>query len=369
MGFERYIFKGEPCYKIVLRGKVMNKIIPISIVGIFLLGGLGVTANKIMTTDNHPPNEPNNPFPPNDSINVSIDIVLCWTGGDPDPSDTVTYDVYFGIDLPPNNLVSHNQTETCYAPTELELNTTYFWQIIAWDNHGASTSGLCWSFTTGVNHPPGAPIIKGPKSSPITKYLLGEKPLSRPLPNPGPYNFTFKATDPDRDNVYYFIDWGDGTTGGWYGPYLSGEEVTYNHTWSVKGTYLVKAKAKDIYNQEGPWGTIQIPFQSAVDNREIITFIRGPCNGIDSKRSGLIFYHDIELFGDNMAWLEIHGFMIPTRENNFEFSFSCDCVMYVKSHRFIGFFCYPIHPGISWVRGIAIGNIELGKNCIVGERT
>jgi hypothetical protein len=248
----------------------MNKIIPISLVGILVLSGLGVTAinsnnstvitNEIVTMDNHPPNEPSNPLPPNGAINVSIDIVLCWTGGDPDPSDNVSYDVYFGVDLPPNNLVSNNQTETCYEPTELELNKTYFWQIVAWDNHGASTTGPCWSFVAGINHPPGTPIVKGPSSSPITKSLLDEKPLSRPLLKPGTYNFTFKATDPDRDDVYYFIDWGDGTISGWFGPYLSGEEVTQSHTWSVKGTYLVKAKAKDIYNQEGPWGTIQIPF-------------------------------------------------------------------------------------------------------------
>jgi len=246
----------------VRRGRNMKKIIPILVLEILVLSGLGVTANKIVTTYNQPPNEPSNPFPPNGSINVSIGIVLCWTGGDPDPSDIVTYDVYLGVDLPPNHLVSNNQTETCYAPTELELNKTYFWKIVAWDNNGASTLGPCWSFTTGINHPPGAPIITTESSSsPITKSLLDEKPLSSPLPKPGRYNFTFKATDPDGDNVYYFIDWGDGTTSGWYGPYLSGEEVTHNHTWSVKGTYSVKAKAKDIYNQESPWGTIQIPFQ------------------------------------------------------------------------------------------------------------
>jgi len=325
---------------------------------VVLTAGLKVTADELVLTDNHPPNEPSNPFPPNGSINVSIDIVVCWTGGDPDPGDTVTYDVYLGVDSPSTYLVSHNQTETCYAPPELELNESYFWQIIAWDNHGASTSGPCWSFTTGINHPPGAPIIKGPSSSSMITCLLGEQPLSRPLPKPGPYNFTFKATDQDKDNVCYFIDWGDGTTSGWYGPHLSGEEVTYNHTWSVKGTYTVKAKAKDIYNQEGPWGTIQIPFQSAVDNKEIITFIRGTSSGMDSKKSGLMFYRDIELYGDTMTSLDIHGFAVPTRENNLQFSFSCDYVMYLKAHRFLGFFGYPIHPGICWVRGIAFGDIE-----------
>jgi hypothetical protein len=253
--------KGFSDVKLYWGAENMNKILQMSIIGILILSGFGVTANKIMITDNHPPNEPNNPIPPNSSINVSIDIVLCWTGGDPDPSDIVTYDVYLGVDFPPDNLVSHNQTETSYAPTELELNMTYFWQIVAWDNHGASTPGLSWSFTTGINHPPYAPIVKQSSSISIFKGLLGMKPLLRPSPKPGSYNFTFNATDPDGDDVYYFIDWGDGTTSGWYGSYLSGKEITKNHMWVKKGTYLVKAKAKDIYNQEGPWGTIQIPIQ------------------------------------------------------------------------------------------------------------
>jgi hypothetical protein len=126
----------------------------------------------------------------------------------------------------------------------------------------------------------------------------------------------------------------------------------------VKGTYLVKAKAKDIYNQEGPWGTIQIPFQSAVDTREIITFIVGTCAGTHYNTFGFIFYRDVELFGDNMAWFDIHGFIIPAKENNYECTFSIPCVMYLKAHRFIGFFGPPIFPDIRTVRGIAIGNIE-----------
>jgi hypothetical protein len=134
----------------------------------------------------------------------------------------------------------------------------YFWNIVAVDNHGASTTSYVCCFTTGMNHPPSAPIIKGPSSTPIIKSQLGSKPLPRPLPKPGTYNFTFKATDPDGDDLYYYIDWGDGTTSGWIGPYPSGEEITRSHTWSFKGTYLVRAKAKDIYGAEGPWGTLSV---------------------------------------------------------------------------------------------------------------
>jgi hypothetical protein len=44
----------------------------------------------------------------------------------------------------------------------------------------------------------------------------------------------------------------------WDGPYNSGDEVTFNHTWSEKGTYIIKAKAKDIYDYESQWGTLTV---------------------------------------------------------------------------------------------------------------
>ncbi len=70
------------------------------------------------------------------------------------------------------------------------------------------------------------------------------------------YNFT--TTDPDGDEVSYFVDWGDGTNSSWIGPYLSADEVTQTHTWSKRGIYTIKAKAKDIYGAESDWGTLSV---------------------------------------------------------------------------------------------------------------
>ena len=41
------------------------------------------------------------------------------------------------------------------------------------------------------------------------------------------------ATDPDGDNVLYYIDWGDGTNSGWLGPYPSGQQASAQKTWSA----------------------------------------------------------------------------------------------------------------------------------------
>ena len=104
-------------------------------------------------------------------------------------------------------------------------------------------------FILMVNHPPSAPDIEGPTV----------KPVSRPLPKQGePINYTFKSTDPDGDNVSYYIEWGDGTYEDWFGPFESGEEVIRNHTWIEQGTYDIRAKAKDIWGAESDWGTLDV---------------------------------------------------------------------------------------------------------------
>jgi hypothetical protein len=95
---------------------------------------------------NSPPNIPNTPSPTNGSTGVSQNPTLSWKGGDPD-NDTVLYDVYLGITTTPP-LVSMKQNTTSYVPPTLAPTTLYYWQIIAWDSHNASTKGPLWHFTT-----------------------------------------------------------------------------------------------------------------------------------------------------------------------------------------------------------------------------
>jgi len=97
---------------------------------------------------NSPPDILGNPYPSLHAPDQSITTALSWTGGDPDDGDTVTYDVYFGTSSSPPQ-VSNDQSGTTYDPGTLDYDTTYYWQIVATDNHGASTSGPLWDFTTG----------------------------------------------------------------------------------------------------------------------------------------------------------------------------------------------------------------------------
>jgi len=98
---------------------------------------------------NNPPHKPSNPNPEYGSTNVDIDADLSWAGGDPDLGDTVVYDVYLEADDPsPDVQVADDITETRFDPGTLEYDTKYYWRIIAKDNHGASTPGTVWRFTT-----------------------------------------------------------------------------------------------------------------------------------------------------------------------------------------------------------------------------
>ncbi len=101
---------------------------------------------------NQAPKIPTGPMPEDGAPHVDIDADLSWTGGDPNPEDTVTYDVYFGTDTPPP-LVATHQSATTYDPGTMIYDTTYYWQIVAWDNHDTSTAGPVWSFITDDNCP------------------------------------------------------------------------------------------------------------------------------------------------------------------------------------------------------------------------
>jgi hypothetical protein len=113
------------------------------------------------TTHNDPPNTPSSPNPANGATGISVNADLSWSGGDPNPSDTVTYDVYFGSITPPTTKVSANQSVVSYDPGAMNYNMHYYWKIVAWDNHGASASGPQWDFAT-ENRAPYEPSSPNP---------------------------------------------------------------------------------------------------------------------------------------------------------------------------------------------------------------
>ncbi len=72
------------------------------------------------------------------------------------------------------------------------------------------------------------------------------------------YEYAIQATDPDQDDIKYFIDWGDSSNSGWIGSYNSGETVYVNHSWDEKDTYTIKVVAKDINGAQSDWGSLTV---------------------------------------------------------------------------------------------------------------
>jgi len=106
----------------------------------------GFSVRCIKETVNQPPTVPSDPNPPNNSTNQQINTQLSWTCTDPE-TDPLTYDVYFGATNPPAQ-VSTGQSANTYNPGTLAYSTTYYWKIIAHDDHSNTTEGPVWSFTT-----------------------------------------------------------------------------------------------------------------------------------------------------------------------------------------------------------------------------
>ncbi|MGB3976044.1 MAG: hypothetical protein WBM02_09125 [bacterium] len=113
------------------------------------------------TMHNNPPYEPVNPIPPDGATDVDLNAILTWECNDPDPGDTLTFDVYFGTTNPPP-LVAEDISDSAYSPGYMAIDTEYFWMIVAQDNWGAETEGPVWSFRTRANHPPNEPENPNP---------------------------------------------------------------------------------------------------------------------------------------------------------------------------------------------------------------
>jgi uncharacterized repeat protein (TIGR01451 family) len=167
--------------------------------------GSSVTGPTWGFTTNYGPNEPGNPSPPDGATAVSISANLSWTGGDPDPGDTVTYDVYFAADDPtPNDLICNNVPAPACDPGTLAYSTHYYWYVVATDNHGASTTGATWDYATGAEpnrppYPPGDPLPEdGATDVAITADLSwtgGDPDLGDTVT----YDVYFAAGDPTPD--------------------------------------------------------------------------------------------------------------------------------------------------------------------------
>ena len=103
--------------------------------------------------------------------------------------------------------------------------------------------GICYSSNAGkLNN-----IVSKDLQFSNKFITLGSPPLPPVVWTEDFINFYISVPqDPENDQVYYWIDWGDGTTIEWIGPYEPGQTIYLSHVWSEDGIYKIKAKAKDL---------------------------------------------------------------------------------------------------------------------------
>jgi hypothetical protein len=115
----------------------------------------------------------------------------------------------------------------------------------------------CYPRDLSENNPPAAPNIEG--------KAKGKAGVS--------YAYNFSTADPEGDFVSFFIDWGDGVTENWTTSYPSGTMIIRNHTWAEKDSYVIKAKARDVFGAESGWGTLSVTMPHSLEVKRPIFFL------------------------------------------------------------------------------------------------
>ena len=122
------------------------------------------------------------------------------------------------------------------------------------------------------NTVPDTPTIDGPRRGEINVEHI----------------YTFSSSDIEEDDLYYYIDWGDGNYSGWLGPYESAEEISITHTWTQQNNYNIKAKVRDAINSESEWGTLEVsmPKDHTTSNLGAFAFLVGTVTEIERNTNG-----------------------------------------------------------------------------------
>ncbi|KYK20377.1 hypothetical protein AYK24_03815 [Thermoplasmatales archaeon SG8-52-4] len=142
--------------------------------------------------NNDAPNAPSNPDPEDGGTNIDTEANISWVCSDPN-NDILSYDIYFGESSDPP-LVESDTVSTTYNPGSLDLETKYYWKIVATDSQGALTSGPIWSFTTRGNDAPNTPSNPDPNDEETGVYINTD--------------VSWTGGDPDGDDVTYDVYFG-----------------------------------------------------------------------------------------------------------------------------------------------------------------
>lgn len=142
--------------------------------------------------NNKPPVAPNTPFPEDLSVGMDGELTLTWSCNDPN-NDEITYTVNFAKQGSDMKTIATNLSVPGITVKDLEANTTYYWQVTAYDSYYASSDSDMWQFTTGdLNN-----------QSPYTP--TNPTPIDNAKDIGDHITFAWSGGDPDGDSVTYKI--------------------------------------------------------------------------------------------------------------------------------------------------------------------
>jgi hypothetical protein len=133
----------------------------------------------------------------------------------------------------------------------------------------------------------GAPLDddNGDDSGSVYVFCQNQKPNQLNINGPTygtagtAYTYTFNSVDPDDDDLYFYILWGDGYIESWDGPQASGTDFSHAHTYNKQGLYTIEAKAKDTFGAESGWSTMIVNMhKNKAINRPFQNFIQSNPN-------------------------------------------------------------------------------------------
>ena len=151
----------------------------------------------VTVEENTQPDEPTITSPPDGASDLTRQPTLEWSASDPD-GDTLTYDIRLEKgDSSPDNTVQTGVTSSSLTPSQLDYGSTYYWQVVAKDEHGASNTGPVWQFTTEPepNRPPTASVDATPSNPAVGEFVeLDATGSSDPNGDPLDYDWTIQSS-------------------------------------------------------------------------------------------------------------------------------------------------------------------------------
>ena len=213
---------------------------------IILIIPIGATINNL------PPEIPQKPNGPNEWI-INFEATFNTSTNDPELND-----IYYLFDWGDGNyskwLGPYKSGDIVFASHFWTIVGNYEIKVKAKDNYESQSEWSESAYISIINNtPPEKAKINGPKLGITKKY----------------HDFSINSTDQNGHELYYYISWGDGDYINWDGPYLSDEIVTYSHTWSLNGNYIIIVLVKDQFGSTSP----QSEFQFSVIKSKLYKFI------------------------------------------------------------------------------------------------